>query len=94
MLQNSLKVINLHKIYKTHKGQKLNTFEQFKIYKHHKMCKNEILNAQITKNDHILHAVITIEPPPQAPHPNHPAFQALNNKQHHFWNLSRMPNTR
>ena len=30
-----------------------NTLEQFKIYKHHKIHKNEILNDQITYNDHI-----------------------------------------
>ena len=39
---------------KMHKSPKLNTLEQLKMYKYHKIDKNEILNYQITYNDHIL----------------------------------------
>ena len=33
---------NLQILHKTHKGPKLNTLEEFKIYKPHKTYKNEI----------------------------------------------------
>ena len=40
-------------LYKTHNSPKLNTLEEFETHK------NEILNDQITYNDHILYDVTT-----------------------------------
>ena len=52
------KLIYKYYAYKTHKGPKLNTLEQFQIYRHHKThTKNDILNDQITY-DHILYNII------------------------------------
>ena len=45
---------NLQILYKAHEGLQLNTLVQFKIYKHHKAHKNEILSYQITYNNHIV----------------------------------------
>ena len=48
--------IQIQILHKTHRGPKLNTLEQLKIYKHHKTHKNKILNAQTTY-DHILYNI-------------------------------------
>ena len=74
-IQTSLQI--LHKI---HKGLRLNTLKQFTIYKYHKTLKKQILNDQITYNDHILYnTTIQQNPPPLNSMPHPPlAFQTLN----------------
>ena len=50
---------NLPILHKAHNGPTLNTLEQFRIYKHHKTHRKEILNDQTTYNDYALYDIIT-----------------------------------
>ena len=78
-------------LHKTHRGLKLYTLEKFEIYKHHKTHKNEVLNGQITNNDHICYFIPKSNPPlHKTTYPTH-TFNTTNSKVH-FQNQLRAPN--